>query len=56
VLAQLDHPERVLFFDLEPTPVASRELRARLAAGTSVAGEVPPAVAALIEAETLYGP
>jgi nicotinate-nucleotide adenylyltransferase len=54
VLAQLEQPERVLFFDIEPTPVASRDLRARLAAGEAVANEVPAAVAELIEAERLY--
>ena len=36
VLAQLEQPERVLFFEIEPTPVASSELRARLAAGADV--------------------
>jgi nicotinate-nucleotide adenylyltransferase len=56
VLEELDRPDRVLFFDLEPTPVASRELRARLAAGGSVTGEVPAAVEALIAAGALYGP
>jgi nicotinate-nucleotide adenylyltransferase len=54
VLEQLEQPERVLFFDIEPTEVASRELRAQLAAGEVVAEAVPPAVAELIEAETLY--
>ena len=54
VLEQLEQPERVLFFDIQPTQVASRELRAQLAAGEVVAGAVPPAVAELIEAETLY--
>ena len=54
VLEQLEQPERVLFFDIEPTPVASRELRALLAAGEGIANELPPAVAALIEAEMLY--
>jgi nicotinic acid mononucleotide adenylyltransferase len=54
VLEHLEQPERVLFFDIDPTPVASRDLRARLASGQMVAGEVPRAVADLIEAETLY--
>ena len=54
VLEQLDQPARVLFFDIEPTPVASSELRARLAAGDGVAGELPSAVAELIEAGALY--
>ena len=54
VLAQLEHPERVRFFELEPTPVASRDLRARLAAGENVADEVPPAVAEILARESLY--
>jgi len=49
VLTRLDHPERVLFFDIEPTPVASRELRERF-----VEADVPPAVAEIIRRERLY--
>ena len=30
VLDRLDHPERVEFFEIEPHPVASRDLRERL--------------------------
>ncbi len=51
VLAGLKHPERVRFFEIEPTPVASRELRARL----DVGADVPAAVAEIIEREGLYG-
>ena len=40
VLAGLEQPERVLFFEIEPIPVSSRGLRA-----TFVAGDVPSAVA-----------
>ena len=54
VLAELGHPERVRFFELEPTPVASRDLRARLAAGEDVSEEVPPAVAEILAREGLY--
>ncbi len=54
VLAQLEQPERVRFFEIEPTPVASRELRARLAAGEDVGAEVPPAVAEILAREGLY--
>jgi nicotinate-nucleotide adenylyltransferase len=54
VLAELAEPERVVFFEIEPTPVSSRELRARLAAGGDVAADVPPAVEAIIRAEGLY--
>jgi nicotinate-nucleotide adenylyltransferase len=50
VLARLAAPERVVFFELE-LPYASRELRR----GADVEGAVPPAVAALIEREGLYG-
>jgi len=54
VLAQLEDPERVRFFDLDPTPFASRDLRARLAAGEDVTDEVPPAVAEILARESLY--
>ena len=54
VLSQLDHPERVLFFEIEPTPVASRELRERLARREEVGPEVPSAVGELIRSEGLY--
>jgi nicotinate-nucleotide adenylyltransferase len=54
VLEQLEAPERVSFFDIEPTPVASRDLRARLAAGEDGSDDVPAAVAELIAAESLY--
>ena len=53
-LARLAHPERVTFFAIEPTPVASSELRARLAAGADVSDDVPSASAAIIAAERLY--
>jgi nicotinate-nucleotide adenylyltransferase len=54
VLAQLEHPERVLFFEIDPTPVASSELRERLAGGGDVGSEVPSAVGDLIRSEGLY--
>jgi len=54
VLSRLEHPERVRFFELEPTPVASRDLRARLAAGEDVGDEVPPGVAEILAREGLY--
>jgi nicotinate-nucleotide adenylyltransferase len=54
VLGELDAPDRVSFFEIEPTPVASRELRDRLAAGAGAGDDVPPAVAELIGAERLY--
>jgi nicotinate-nucleotide adenylyltransferase len=54
VLVQLEDPERVLFFEIDPIPVASRELRERLAAGEDVGSDVPPAVGELIRSEGLY--
>jgi nicotinate-nucleotide adenylyltransferase len=48
VLQELEHPERVTFFDLEPDPSASRDVRALAAAGEPLDGLVPPAVAALV--------
>ena len=42
-------------FEIEPTPVASRELRERLADGEEVDPEVPAAVGDLIRSEGLYG-
>jgi nicotinate-nucleotide adenylyltransferase len=54
VLARLARPERVLFFDIEPNPNASRDVRARVAAGEPLEGLVPPPVAALIKERRLY--
>lgn len=54
VLAELRRPERVELFGIEPQPVASREVRARVAAGEPVDGLVPPEVAALIGELGLY--
>jgi nicotinate-nucleotide adenylyltransferase len=54
VLRRLDRPDRVEFFDLEPMPIASRDLRARAAAGEPLDGLVPRAVAELIDARGLY--
>jgi nicotinate-nucleotide adenylyltransferase len=49
VLAVLDQPERVLFFEIEPIPVASSDLRRRF-----VDDEVPSAVAEIVHGEGLY--
>jgi nicotinate-nucleotide adenylyltransferase len=54
VLAGLAHPERVLFFEIVPEPVSSREIRERVARGQRIDGLVPPAVAAEIESRGLY--
>lgn len=50
VLDEVRHPERVLFFDIEPTPVASRDLRTEFDEA-----DVPSAVAAIIRRDGLYG-
>jgi nicotinate-nucleotide adenylyltransferase len=54
VLRQLRQPGRVIFFPLEPNSAASRDVRALAAAGESLDGLVPPAVAALIEERGFY--
>ncbi|TMJ94252.1 MAG: nicotinate-nicotinamide nucleotide adenylyltransferase [Actinobacteria bacterium] len=54
VLEGLRNPERVLFFEIEPLPISSREIRDRVARGESIDGLVPPAVAELIEELGLY--
>ena len=56
VLRSLEHPDRVVFFDIEPNPAASREIRARAALGEPLEGLVPPAVERLIAERGLYGP
>jgi nicotinate-nucleotide adenylyltransferase len=56
VLEQLDEPERVLFFEIEPNPAASTDVRARVAAGEPLGDLVPTAVARLIEERGLYRP
>lgn len=54
VLAGLARPDRVLFFEIEPVAVSSRELRERLGRGEPIDGLVPPAVAAAIVGSGLY--
>ena len=56
VLGELEHPERVLFFEIEPNPAASRDVRALAAAGEPLDGLVPPEVARLIQERGLYRP
>jgi nicotinate-nucleotide adenylyltransferase len=56
VLAELEHPDRVLFFEIEPNPAASRDVRALAAAGEPLDGLVPPEVARLIQECGLYRP
>jgi nicotinate-nucleotide adenylyltransferase len=55
VLEELDQPERVVFFDIEPNPAASRDIRALAATGAPLAGLVPDAVGKLIQERGLYG-
>ena len=55
VLEQLQRPDRVEFFEVEPVPVASRDLRERAARGEPLDGLVPAAVAKLIRGRRLYG-
>jgi nicotinate-nucleotide adenylyltransferase len=47
-------PDRVLYFELEPMPVSSSEIRARVARGEPVDGLVPAGVAAAIARLGLY--
>lgn len=54
VLARLDRAERVGFFELEPIPIASRDVRARIARGEPVDDLVPAPVARLIADLALY--
>ena len=55
VLEELDQPERVVFFDIEPNPAASRNIRELVATGAPVAGLIPEAVEKLIRERGLYG-
>jgi len=54
VRGSLARPERVIFFELEPIPISSREIRARVARGEPISGLVPPAVERVIEELGLY--
>ncbi len=56
VLEELKRPEQVLFFEIEPNPAASRDVRARVAGGEPIDDLVPAAVASLIEERGLYRP
>ena len=54
MLALLERPERVSFFEMEPLPVSSSDIRARIAAGEPIDGLVPAAVAAEVARLELY--
>jgi nicotinate-nucleotide adenylyltransferase len=53
-VAKADPDDRVLFFEVTPVPVSSREIRELIAGGEPIDGLVPPAVAATIEDDGLY--
>jgi nicotinate-nucleotide adenylyltransferase len=54
-LALLAAPGRVRFFELEPHPVSSHDLRTTLARGEDPGDAIPAAVRRIIERECLYG-
>lgn len=54
VLTQLERPERVTFFELDPIPIASRDVRAQVARGEPIDDLVPASVARLIADLALY--
>ena len=54
VLERLSQPERVLFFEIDPLPISSREIRDRVARGEEIRDLVPAAVADLIAKLGLY--
>jgi nicotinate-nucleotide adenylyltransferase len=54
VLAQVQRPDRVLFFQIEPVEISSSDVRERVARGESIDGLVPLAVAQEIAGSHLY--
>jgi nicotinate-nucleotide adenylyltransferase len=54
VLGRLERPDRVEFFEIDPHPVASRDLRERVRRGQTLDGLVPEPVAELIRERGLY--
>jgi nicotinate-nucleotide adenylyltransferase len=55
VMAAVERPEQVEFFSIEPLPISSSGIRARVARGEPIDGLVPPDVARLISELGLYG-
>jgi nicotinate-nucleotide adenylyltransferase len=55
VLSRLRQPDRVVFFEVEPTPVSSTDVRDRVRRGEPLDGLVPAAVAQRIAELGLYG-
>jgi nicotinate-nucleotide adenylyltransferase len=53
--SRLSAPDRVLYFEMEPTPVSSSDVRERVARGEPIDGVVPPLVADAIARLGLYG-
>jgi nicotinate-nucleotide adenylyltransferase len=53
--ARLPAPDRIEYFDLEPNPVSSTEIRERVSRGEPIDDLVPPAVADAIARLGLYG-
>jgi nicotinate-nucleotide adenylyltransferase len=54
VLDRLAQPERVQFFEIEPLPISSKDIRERVARGEPIDRLVPEAVAEVIRARGLY--
>jgi nicotinate-nucleotide adenylyltransferase len=54
VLAELDRPDRVTFFEMRPVDISASEVRRRAASGEKYDDLVPAAVAQLIEELGLY--
>jgi nicotinate-nucleotide adenylyltransferase len=54
VLASLEQPDRVTFFEIEPVDVSSSELRRRAGEGEPIDAYMPAAVAALVRERGLY--
>ena len=54
VLDRLSWPERVQFFEIDPLPISSEDIRERVGHGASIDGLVPPGVAELIRSRGLY--
>ena len=54
VLAGLERPDRVELFEIDPLPIESRELRARVARGEPINRDVPSAVSRLVFELGLY--
>jgi nicotinate-nucleotide adenylyltransferase len=54
VLAGLERPERVEFFEIPAVPVSATDIRARIARGEPIDDLVPSAVAREIESGRLY--